>query len=260
MQRRTLITAAAASTFGMALPTARADGQPTGRLINLAGRQRMLSQRMAKAWLALTADVMPERAQAVLDESAALFEQQLATLRAFDGGPAVQATYHQLEGAWAEFRQRLRGAHATPTATVLQADARVLALAHQGTQQLEALSRQPTGRLINLAGRQRMLSQRMAKFRLADARPAPGVDTQAQIRQARGEFIAALDVLEQAPQATRAIRDEIALARGQWVFFDMALSRPGQPGARDAAELFVTSERLLQVMERVTGLYTRLGA
>ena len=58
MQRRTLLTAAgyttAWSTLGiMSLGTAQAQVTDLNDAINKAGRQRMLSQRMGKAWLAL---------------------------------------------------------------------------------------------------------------------------------------------------------------------------------------------------------------
>jgi nitrate/nitrite-specific signal transduction histidine kinase len=220
-RRRQLLLAGAAVAASAGAPAQTLD---LAEAVNQAGRQRMLSQRMAKAWLALATPVLPERARAVLDDSAALFERQLAALRGFGGSAAVLSTLQQLEAAWADYRQRLL---TTPpalgaAAALLQADGRVLALAHQATQQLEALSSRPTGRLINLAGRQRMLSQRMAKYRLAAAQPALAEEAQAQIRQARQEFLQALDELERAPQATRAIHDEIALARGQWVFYDLA--------------------------------------
>ncbi|MEN9543788.1 MAG: hypothetical protein RLZZ598_621, partial [Pseudomonadota bacterium] len=44
--------------------------------INKAGRQRMLSQRCAKAWLALGLKVRPDQADKVLAESMALFDRQ----------------------------------------------------------------------------------------------------------------------------------------------------------------------------------------
>ena len=239
----------------------RAQPMDLAEAINQAGRQRMLSQRVAKAWLALAIQVLPERAQPVLAESVQRFEQQLASLRAFGGGEAVQRSVAALGEAWVDYRRLLDAVPSLAAApALLQADARVLELAQRCTQQLEGLSSVPTGRLINLAGRQRMLSQRMAKYRLAAALPALAADARLHITQARGEFIAGLEALERAPQATRAIQDELALARGQWVFFDLALGRAGQPGGRDAAELFITSEHLLQSMDRVTALYARLGA
>ncbi|WP_310564887.1 type IV pili methyl-accepting chemotaxis transducer N-terminal domain-containing protein, partial [Hydrogenophaga sp.] len=48
MQRRHLLIAAAAAPLG-----ARAQVSDLADAINKAGRQRMLSQRMGKAWLAL---------------------------------------------------------------------------------------------------------------------------------------------------------------------------------------------------------------
>ena len=56
---------------------------------------------------------------------------------------------------------------------VLEISDQVLALAHQGTQMLEKQSTTSAGRLVNISGRQRMLSQRMAKFYQAQAWGAP---------------------------------------------------------------------------------------
>lgn len=259
--RRHCLHLIAALPLAAAVPV-RAQVHDLADAVNKAGRQRMLSQRLVKAWLALGQGVEPERAQRVLDESMAQFDRQLVELRAFAPTPAVQATYRELDGAWGTFKSQLVGRRPElPAAPALLAqDARVLALAHQGTQQLEALSDKPTGHLINLAGRQRMLSQRMAKYRLASTNPTLATEAREQIPQARRDFLAALDALESAPQATRAIRDEIALARGQWVFFDQALSRPQLGAGRESADLFNSSENLLLVMDRITGQYARLGA
>lgn len=230
-------------------------------LINLAGRQRMLSQRMVKAWLALGQRVEAARAEKVLAESMALFDRQLVELRAFAPTDPIRQTYDQLEPLWNSLKSALVGTPPTEPATagLLALDAKVLALAHQGTQQLEQHSGRPVGRLVNVAGRERMLSQRMAKFHLALGWQA-GDAAREQIAIARREFVAALDVLDNAPEATAAIRDELALARQQWVFFDAALNRAGRPGGREAAEVFVSSENILLVMDRITGLYARLGA
>ena len=259
--RRHCLHLIAALPLAAAVP-ARAQVHDLADAVNKAGRLRMLSQRLVKAWLALGQGVETERAQRVLDDSLAQFDRQLVELRAFASAPAAQATYRELDNAWGPFKGQLVGRRPELSAApaLLAQDARILALAHQGTQQLEALSDKPTGPLINQAGRQRMLSQRMAKYRLASSSPALAGEAREQIQTARREFVQTLDALDAAPQATRAIRDEVALARGQWVFFDQALTRPQLGAGRESADLFISSENLLLVMDRITGLYARLGA
>ena len=65
----------------------------------------------------------------------------------------------------------------------------------------------------------------------------------------------------EAPEATSRIRDELSLADGQWFFFDQALQRVQSGAAATAkplSDVFVTSENLLSVMDRVTNLYANL--
>lgn len=273
--RRTLLKAGAAATgatvagaLGLALASRPVHAQVANLndAINKAGRQRMLSQRMGKAWLALAHKVQEPAARQVLEQSLALFERQLAELKAYAPNPTIRDTYGQLDAAWASHKATLLGgtpALAGATA-MLQADVKVLALAHQGTVQYESASGKPVGHLVNVAGRQRMLSQRMAKFYLAAQLPVDAAVAAAEIAKARTEFIAATEVLRKAPEASERIRQELLLADGQWVFFDAALQRMQAGGvagstARQVSEVFVASENLLSSMDRVTGLYAALA-
>jgi nitrate/nitrite-specific signal transduction histidine kinase len=254
MLRRTLLLSATA----LALPT-WAQVQDLNDAINKAGRQRMLSQRMGKAWLALVHGIEPTAAQAVLDKSMALFDRQLVELKAYAPHAELRDTYQKLEAAWSDHKAALVGAAPAKTraAALLAADARVLALAHQGTVQYEATLGKPVGKLVNVAGRQRMLSQRMAKFYLAATLPVDADTATAEIAKARTEFVGAQEVLRQAPEATPRIKEALQLADGQWVFFDAALQRlqNTQRSTKLGADVFVSSENLLSVMDTVTGLY-----
>ncbi|MBT9551626.1 MAG: type IV pili methyl-accepting chemotaxis transducer N-terminal domain-containing protein [Hydrogenophaga sp.] len=258
MQRRHLmILAAAAATTGV-----QAQVVDLNDAINKAGRQRMLSQRMGKAWLALVHKTESAAAQVVLDRSMALFDRQLVELKAYAPSNDIRDTYIKLEGAWSDYKTALVGAAPGKpgAAAVLQADARVLALAHQGTVQYEAASGRPVGKLVNVAGRQRMLSQRMAKFYFAATLPVDAQTASAEIGKARTEFLGAMELLRKAPEATDRIRTELQLADGQWFFFDQALQRMQSAGAaaKPLSDVFVTSENLLSVMDRVTGLYAAI--
>jgi len=230
--------------------------------INKAGRQRMLSQRMSKAYLALVQKVETESAQQVLDRSISLFDRQLIELKAFAPAADIKETYTRLEGSWSEFKGVLVGSAPAKehAAKVVQLDAAILALSNQGTQQYERVSAKAVGKLVNIAGRQRMLSQRMAKFCLANSLHVDSNAGLAEIGKARTEFLAAMDVLRNAPEATARIKDELALADNQWIFFDQGLKRldGAHPSPKLMSDVFVTSENLLSVMDRVTGLYSAI--
>jgi Type IV pili methyl-accepting chemotaxis transducer N-term len=231
--------------------------------INKAGRQRMLSQRMAKAWFALLLQVDVPQAKQIMDRSMALFEKQLSELKAYASTADLKQTYSLLDTAWGEFKSALTVAAPSRdgAAKILELDGIVLRLANQGTGQFEALSTRPTGRLVNMAGRQRMLSQRMAKFYLAAVTPIATETARAELNKARTEFLAAMTTLKDAPEATTRIKDEITLAQTQWIFFDGSLQKLGSPAAasiRAHSDVFVASENVLTSMDRVTSLYAAM--
>lgn len=263
MQRRQLLTATCVATFlGLnSLPTF-AQVRDLSEAINKAGQQRALSQRMSKAWLMLVLDVDKASAQRVLDKSLALFDRHLVELKGFAPNPALKATYSLMDASWGEMKAILVGTAPARAAapTLLALDSKVLALAQQGTEQYEAALNQPLGKLVNLAGRQRMLSQRMAKFYLAANLPVDAGRAAQEISLARSEFISAMTTLRNAPEATPRIKDEMKLADGQWLFFDTALKKMNQGTASNQAvsDVFVSSENLLSVIDNVTNLYASL--
>ena len=229
--------------------------------INKAGRMRMLSQRMAKAYCQLGQNILPDRSRRILDASMKLYQDHLDELKAYAPSPDIVATYSELETIWRRYRPLLSGAPTLANAKqITQINEDALRVAHLGTTQLELLSTSSVGRLVNIAGRQRMLSQRLAKFymfrqwRIGNA----AMDSEAQL--AKREFLSALDALERAPENTGKIKSELELARMQWIFFDQALQQEmsGTMKPEYAANVATTSERILEVMDRVTNLYAQL--
>ena len=253
--RRTLLLA----TAGLPLISAHAQVSDIRDAINKAGRQRMLSQRMGKAWLALVLmGVEKPMAQQVLDKSLALFDRQLVELKAFAASADIASTtYNNLDASWSAYKTALVGNAPSrdSAATMLQLNAGVLALAHQGTVQFESAQGKPLGKLVNIAGRQRMLSQRMAMYYLAARLPVDAPAATAEINKAaRTEFLSVRwqTFCKNAPE-DHAIADQgrhLQLAETQWMFFDRGAASASAPvqrrfKARRWAMMFVTSENML---------------
>ncbi|ODV41877.1 hypothetical protein AWV79_32130 [Cupriavidus sp. UYMMa02A] len=238
-----------------------ADTLTINSAINKAGRQRMLSQRMAKAYCQAGLGVEVERSKKILEQSMALFDRQLADLKAFAPTPEIKDTYDRLGQTWIVYKQLLAGSEPN-TETVKKiaaASEDVLKLSQQGTAQLEMHSGTSAGKLINVAGRQRMLSQRIAKISMFRAWGITSPKTAQELDTAAREFGAALELLTAAPQNTPAIRSELQLAGSQWLFFEEALKQTGVSRAEQLRNIATTSERILQVMDDVTGMYEEMA-
>jgi hypothetical protein len=228
--------------------------------INKAGRQRMLSQRMAKAYFQIGQQVDVERSRKVLDSSVALFDRQLVELKNYAPTPEIKETYLKLEKVWLAYKDLLLGI--TPSADngrkVLEVSEQVLALAQQGTAQLERQSLSSGGRLVNLSGRQRMLSQRMSEYYQAIAWGVADGRSAGELDKARREFATAHQELLAAAANSPEIRDSLELVGQQWVFFDNALQQKSGADKRAQAAVATTSERILQEMEVVVAQYEKL--
>jgi len=226
----------------------------TATAINRAGRFRALSQRCAKAYCQLQLEVMPDNARDVLASAQRLIQVGFEDLgRAGLSGEsskwlaAVQADTNALNGMLG-----LPPTQAGIVAVSLQAD-KMLFNANLLTNALEGITKQASAKLINTAGRQRMLSQRLAKNYFLGVSGAESKLSREQLVEDRAEFKQNLASLAAAPVSTASIRNELQLAQSQWVFFEGALGKKAD--MESLRNISTTSERLLEVNNNLTTFY-----
>jgi signal transduction histidine kinase len=260
MSRRSLIRLAVLS---LALPAAHSAYAEISlaTAINRCARFRALSQRGAKAYAQLALNVMPEAAQKTLATVQRLFQQGFEDLAQASLTPDLVKQIAVLQG---EATKLLALINEKPKLEQLvmvntQAD-KVLSLAHKATEALSqasaSASKAASGKIIDMAGRQRMLSQRMAKnYYLTAANVNLTAATQ-QIQQDKIEFNAAMAVLIKTPISTNAIREDLELCSAQWFLFEGALDLP-RNRADAMKNVASTSERLLELTNSLTDKYEK---
>ena len=194
-----------------------------------------------------------------LYRSQGLDQEQLAELKALPAGDEVRSAWLQVEQEWGRYRPLLADIRSDAKA-VWAGNEALLGATQKLTLAYEKAAGTSAGRLVNLAGRQRMLSQRMAKayfFRQMGVNAGPAGEM---LDAAVKEFAKAQEELKAAAQNTAQIKTELGLVEQQWFFFQNALSlREAADRKKASTDVATTSERILEQMDAVVGLYEKLA-
>jgi len=251
------LATAGASAGGGSAAAAPAAGLDNATAVNIAGRQRMLSQRMVKGYLMLGQDIAAEDARRILRESIDQFESQLAALKAYQPSPGVEQALAALETAWAQCSALLAAPPSKAGADELyDANETLQRAAHRATLAYERVTDAPLEHLVNLAGRQRMLSQRMAKFYFYRTWGVYDAPADMELHLSRAHFTAVLNQIEVSPLASPPVRERLARLRREWEPYEELLFASKRPEEmrRDAARVAALSEQVLAGIEELVGL------
>lgn len=227
--------------------------------INRAGRQRALSQRISKAYVQIGLGIEADEARRVLAGSMASFERSLQALYSFAPNSEIRETYDTLGALWQRAKPLLQAA--TPSkqsaAQLLALDGQMLQTANLGTLQLQQTSTQPGAALVNVAGRQRMLSQRIAKWQFCKVWGVEPAQADQEVPRSRQEFLAAMSRLKDQAR-TEPQKDSLRTAELQWVFFDAAIGTAWSGGSSGAQrQLASASELILAAFDEVTTAFEK---
>lgn len=222
--------------------------------VNMAGRQRMLSQRIVRLHVQVGMGVAPEAARVQLDESLARLALQTIELGPSATAPGSREALARLQSARPLLHSLALAAPTREGARHLdEAAEEVLRAADELTSRLEPEAK--LGALVNVAGRQRMLSQRLGKLYMLRAWGVAVPDLARKSSEAQAEFEAALGKLLREGGNTAEIDRELYAIAVQWEWFKTALAL--QEVASYSLVVADASESMLRSLERVVTLYER---
>ncbi len=225
--------------------------------INKAGRQRMLSQRMMKDYLMIGAGVKVDAAKKELDGAVALFEEQFLELQDFAPNKDIEKALETVENLWMPFRMAVVSEpNKADAAKLINSSNELLAACHQVVLKIQEYAGTNAAKLVNISGRQRMLSQRIAMYYTAYYWGVKNDRIVKDFNTAVDEFEQALGQLQAAKENTKEIKDILAKTEKQWQFskkgFDL------NSGRLMPAVIFVTTNSILKKMNKATGLYEKV--
>lgn len=225
--------------------------------VNRSGEQRMLSQRIIKGYAQLGMGVQPQQARAIVEDSVTRFEANLKWLEAFEATP--RSSLGELRTRWQAFRGTMKAKPTLESSKRLNRRGEaVLIAAERMTRMLQNVLNTEASHVVNMAGRQRMLSQRLTKAYMliswGDVSPA----LREELDTAMHEFSLSLDLLSARAGNSAAINAELEEQARQWNWLKTAVATEGAVNYR----LIVAeaSESLLLSAERLTRLYEAAGA
>lgn len=287
--RRTTLGGLVAAFAATAIAPARAaTGSADGakRKINLAGRQRMLTQRMTMSSLMVALGVEPDRFLATAVQSYELFGTSLIGLRhgsedlrlPVETNKSVLTKITLVETQWDAFAPIMEriieqgGLKTTDVAAIAQMNLPLLGKSNDVVTSLVQAygdSSIPIGLAIsiNIAGRQRMLSQKMAKEVALVALDHQPEETRAALGKTAGLFDASLTALTDGlpsvtlPRPPEHIREKLGEVRAIWEEYRRTVEPVAAGGDVDAADLAAIAELvdpMLVTMNEAVLLYEAL--
>ena len=229
-----------------------ASGTSSEQMINMAGRQRMLSQRMAKDYFYIGKNINKSNAQKQLKKSLMDYKKTQTQLSNEINDEEIKNLIAFVNMSLDEFVEISGEKYNVDNGTIILDLSESMLEGSEYVVQALTQGKASDG-IVDIAGKERMLSQRIAKYYIAYQAGIKDDNTITQMKETVKEFDTILKKLIANPTNTIEIKKELSKTNKMWSIvykFYLNIEKGGLP-----IIVFSTTDDITKKMNKIVNMY-----